>query len=79
MLLLFLFISTLIITYVVEQPNLDSITEVMHELMTVIPVEWVILSIALIILTTLAYLLIMRFNQWLSSGLVKLVRKSRNV
>lgn len=79
MLLLFLFITTLIITIVIDQPNVDSITEVLHELIVPGLFEWLLLPVALIILTSLVYLLITKLNQWLSTREVKLVGKSRNV
>ena len=79
MLLLFLFITTLIITFVIDQPNVDSIAEVLHELNVPGLFEWLLLPVALIILTSLIYLLITRFNHWLSKRQVKLVGKSRNV
>ena len=79
MLLLFLFITTLIITFVIDQPNVDSITEVLRELNGQHLFEWLMLPVALIILTSLIYLLITKFSQWLSKRQVKLVGKSRNV
>ena len=79
MLLLFLFITTLIITFVIDQPSVDSIIEGLQELNVSGLFEWLLLPVALIIVTSLAYLLITKLNHWLSTPEVKLVGKSRNV
>lgn len=64
MLLLFIFLTTLIITLIVDQPHVEPVTEFFESLAELFSVEWILLPILLIILTTIGYLLIYKFHHW---------------
>ncbi len=67
MALLFIFITTLLITYTVDNYDADVIAELVETMQGVISFEWLVVPALIVILSSLCYYLFYKLNDWIVS------------